>query len=122
MEKRALGRGLEALLTPTSVESASSQGALPGEQVLQIPILQIKTNKLTMVMVVRHPSLIKSLITKRKTSPSFVIVVELNFSIPELKDTVCIFCNPQVMGGNDKGETHLLIKFVHEGGDLPSSH
>jgi ParB family chromosome partitioning protein len=45
MEKRALGRGLEALLTPTSVESAVSQGAVSGEQVMQIPILQIKTNK-----------------------------------------------------------------------------
>jgi ParB family chromosome partitioning protein len=45
MEKRALGRGLEALLTPTAVESAGSHGALSGEQVLQIPILQIKTNK-----------------------------------------------------------------------------
>jgi ParB family chromosome partitioning protein len=45
MEKRALGRGLEALLTPTAVESAISSGANSGEQVLQIPTSQIKTNK-----------------------------------------------------------------------------
>lgn len=45
MEKRALGRGLEALLTPASVESAASHSTLPGEQVLQIPTSQIKTNK-----------------------------------------------------------------------------
>jgi ParB family chromosome partitioning protein len=45
MEKRALGRGLEALLTPSAVESAVSQGGTAGEQILQIPISQIKTNK-----------------------------------------------------------------------------
>jgi ParB family chromosome partitioning protein len=45
MEKRALGRGLEALLTPETIESAASQTAPAGEQVLQIPISQIKTNK-----------------------------------------------------------------------------
>ena len=45
MEKRALGRGLEALLTPATIESAATQIAPAGEQVLQIPISQIKTNK-----------------------------------------------------------------------------
>ena len=45
MEKRVLGRGLEALLTPAAVESASSTGSAVQEQVLQIPITQIKTNK-----------------------------------------------------------------------------
>ena len=49
MEKRALGRGLDALLTPTAVESASSTSVLQSgahnEQVLQIPISHIKTNK-----------------------------------------------------------------------------
>ncbi len=45
MEKRALGRGLDALLTPAAVESASGAGSAVQEQVLQIPIAQIKTNK-----------------------------------------------------------------------------
>jgi ParB family chromosome partitioning protein len=45
MEKRALGRGLEALITPTSVESAATAGTHPNEQVLQIQISQIRTNK-----------------------------------------------------------------------------
>lgn len=45
MEKRALGRGLDALLTPAAVESASSAIPHSQEHVLQIPIAQIKTNK-----------------------------------------------------------------------------
>lgn len=50
MEKRALGRGLDALLTPIDVESASSTSVLKtndtnNEQVLQILTSQIKTNK-----------------------------------------------------------------------------
>jgi len=45
MEKRALGRGLEALLTPTAIESASSTGSAVQEHILQIPITEIKTNK-----------------------------------------------------------------------------
>lgn len=45
MEKRALGRGLDALLTPSSVGALASQHDSSSEQVLQIPISQIKTNK-----------------------------------------------------------------------------
>lgn len=51
MEKRALGRGLEALLNSTAVESATIMGAMHPtsttniEQVLQIPAGLIKTNK-----------------------------------------------------------------------------
>jgi len=45
MEKRALGRGLEALITPIAVESAATTGTQANEQVLQIPIAQIRTNK-----------------------------------------------------------------------------
>jgi ParB family chromosome partitioning protein len=45
MEKRALGRGLEALLTPGAVESASSQNAQGNEAILNIPVSQIRTNK-----------------------------------------------------------------------------
>lgn len=50
MEKRALGRGLDALLKPVAVESASSvaapqSGTANNEHVLQIPTSQIKTNK-----------------------------------------------------------------------------
>ena len=47
MEKRALGRGLDALLTPTAVISASSANIKqPGsEQILHISAAQIKTNK-----------------------------------------------------------------------------
>jgi ParB family chromosome partitioning protein len=45
MEKRALGRGLDALLAPTAVESASNVASPSSEHVLQIPISQIKTNK-----------------------------------------------------------------------------
>ena len=50
MEKKALGRGLDALLRPAAVESASSVASprhdtTNSEQVLQIPIAEIKTNK-----------------------------------------------------------------------------
>lgn len=45
MEKRALGRGLDALLTPTAVESASSQNFHSSDTILHIPVSQIKTNK-----------------------------------------------------------------------------
>lgn len=47
MEKRALGRGLDALLTPTAVVSASSANLRQSnnEQVLQIDIAKIATNK-----------------------------------------------------------------------------
>lgn len=47
MEKRALGRGLDALLTPTAVVSASSANLRQtnSEQVLQIDIAKITTNK-----------------------------------------------------------------------------
>jgi len=45
MEKRALGRGLEALITPAAVGLAATTGSQPNEQVLQIPIAQIRTNK-----------------------------------------------------------------------------
>lgn len=47
MEKRALGRGLEALLTPTAVVSASSANIKQSgsEHILQIDTAQIKTNK-----------------------------------------------------------------------------
>jgi ParB family transcriptional regulator, chromosome partitioning protein len=45
MEKKVLGRGLEALLTPAAVESASTTSSGSHDQVLQIPIAQIKTNK-----------------------------------------------------------------------------
>jgi ParB family chromosome partitioning protein len=45
MEKRALGRGLEALITTTSVASATTTGTHPNEQIFQIPISQIRTNK-----------------------------------------------------------------------------
>jgi ParB family chromosome partitioning protein len=44
-EKRALGRGLDALLTPVALESASATSSGSGEQILQIPLSQIKTNK-----------------------------------------------------------------------------
>jgi ParB family chromosome partitioning protein len=39
-EKRALGRGLEALIQPKEIDSASQQ-----ERILQIPISEIRTNK-----------------------------------------------------------------------------
>jgi len=45
MEKRALGRGLEALITTAAMESASTAGTQAQEHVLQIPIAQIKANK-----------------------------------------------------------------------------
>ncbi|MCM8761134.1 MAG: ParB/RepB/Spo0J family partition protein [Candidatus Omnitrophica bacterium] len=45
MEKRALGRGLEALLTPKAVETATAVSTNTQEQVLQIPLSQIKMNK-----------------------------------------------------------------------------
>ena len=50
MEKRALGRGLDALLTPIEIASASSivgpgSEGVANESVLQIPTSQIKTNK-----------------------------------------------------------------------------
>lgn len=50
MEKRALGRGLDALLIPAAVESASSiagpeSGGAANERVLQLPTSKIKTNK-----------------------------------------------------------------------------
>ena len=48
MEKRALGRGLEALITPAAVDIAAATSSGPHgvhEQVLQIPIAQIRTNK-----------------------------------------------------------------------------
>lgn len=47
MEKRALGRGLDALLTPTAVVSASSANIKQSdnEQILQIDTAQITTNK-----------------------------------------------------------------------------
>lgn len=50
MEKRALGRGLDALLTPIAIETASSiampqSAGTSNEQILQIPTTQIKTNK-----------------------------------------------------------------------------
>lgn len=41
MEKRALGRGLDALIQPKEIDSASQ----PQERVLQIPVSEIKTNK-----------------------------------------------------------------------------
>jgi ParB family transcriptional regulator, chromosome partitioning protein len=41
MEKRALGRGLEALIQPKEIDSASQTQ----ERILQIPISEIKTNK-----------------------------------------------------------------------------
>lgn len=44
MANKALGRGLDALLTPAAVESASSANA-NNENVLQIPVSSIKTNK-----------------------------------------------------------------------------
>ena len=54
IEKRALGRGLEALITPTAVQTAGSvnppqsqpaQQDQTQEHVLQIPVSEIKTNK-----------------------------------------------------------------------------
>lgn len=45
MEKRELGRGLEALLTPTAVQSASTLQSGNKEEILQIPVSSIKTNK-----------------------------------------------------------------------------
>jgi len=47
MGKKALGRGLDALLTPTATISASSANMRQSsnEQVLHIPVAQIKTNK-----------------------------------------------------------------------------
>lgn len=40
-----MGRGLEALITTTSVASATTTGTHPNEQIFQIPISQIRTNK-----------------------------------------------------------------------------
>lgn len=47
MANKALGRGLEALLTPIAIESASSADAPQsvGEQIAQIRVSQIKANK-----------------------------------------------------------------------------
>lgn len=46
-EKRALGRGLEALITPTAVDITAPQAGMSGggEHILSIPVSAIKTNK-----------------------------------------------------------------------------
>lgn len=47
MEKRALGRGLDALLNPAAIATASSEMSQAGdqEQILHIPVANIVTNK-----------------------------------------------------------------------------
>lgn len=45
MEKRALGKGLSALIQPKEIESSQLAGSGAPEAVLQIPISQIRTNR-----------------------------------------------------------------------------
>jgi ParB family transcriptional regulator, chromosome partitioning protein len=50
MEKKALGRGLSALITPKDIDQATNISSVEGnnalkEAVIQVPIAQIKTNK-----------------------------------------------------------------------------